>query len=74
MEELFDEILLPAVRSEIRKKLPPILKVKWLVQSRIVGPLAGFGLLECRYKEERYREIVAIRKTQLFDKFMRWEG
>jgi hypothetical protein len=74
MEELFDKIFLPAVRSEIRKKLPPVLKVKWLVQSRIVGPLTGFGLLECRYKEEGGREIVAVRKTKLFDRFIRWEG
>lgn len=74
MEELFDEILLPEVRSEIRKKLPPVLKVKWLVQSRIVRPLTGFELLECRYMEEGSREIVAVRKTALFDRFMRWEG
>ena len=74
MEKLFYKILLPAVRSEIRKKLPPVLKVEWLVQSRIVGPLRGFGLLECRYREERYRDIGAVRKTALFDRFMRWEG
>ena len=74
MEELFDEIFLPAVKGEIRKKLPPVLKVEWLVQSRIVGPLTEFGLLECRYKEEGYREIGAVRKTDLFDRFMRWEG
>jgi hypothetical protein len=74
MEELFDEILLPTVRDEIREKLPPILKVEWLIESRIIGPLTGFGLLECRSKEKRYREIVAVRKTALFDRFMRWEG
>lgn len=74
MEELFYEIFLPAVRSEIRKKLPPVLEVKWLIQSRIVGPLTDFGLLECRYKVEGYREIGAVRKTELFDRFMRWEG
>jgi len=74
IEELFDEILLPTVKDEIREKLPPVLKVKWLVQSRIVRPLRGFGLLECRYKEKGSREIGAVRKTELFDRFMRWEG
>ena len=73
MEELFDEILLPTVKDEIRKKFPPVLKVKWFIQSRIVGPLAGFGLLECRYKAEGDREIGAVRKTELFDRFIRWE-
>lgn len=74
MEELFYKIFLPAVRGEIRKKFPPILKVEWLIQSRIVGPLTDFGLLECRYKAEGYRGIGAVRKTGLFDRFMRWEG
>lgn len=73
MEELFNKIFLPAVRGEIRKKFPPMLKVKWLIQSRIVRPLTDFGLLECRYKAERDREIGAVRKTELFDRFMRWE-
>jgi len=74
VEELFDEIFLPAVRGEIRKKFPPVLKVKWLIQSRIVGPLTDFGLVECRYKAEGDREIGAVRKTELFDRFIKWEG
>lgn len=71
MEELFDEIFLPPVKDEIRKGYPAILKLEWLIQSRIVGPLRKFGLLECRYKGDR--EIEAVRKTELFDKFMKVE-
>lgn len=72
--ELFEEILLLPVKKEIRKALPPLIQVEWLVESRIVSPLEKFGLLECRYKDFKgYRELEAVRKTELFDRFMRWE-
>jgi hypothetical protein len=71
IEELFDEILLPKVKEEAVKTLPSVIEPYWIVRSRIVGPLKEFGLLGCRYKEDRKKEVEAVRKTALFDKFMR---
>ena len=71
MEKLFEEMLLPAVKKEIREVLKHFIGLEWLVYSRIVRPLRDFGLLKCRY--EANREVEAVRKTALFDKFMRVE-
>ena len=72
--ELFDEIFLSSVKKEIRKALPPLIEAEWLVESRIVSPLEKFGLLECRYKHSKvYRELEKVRKTELFDRFIRMD-
>jgi hypothetical protein len=73
MVVLFEEIFLPAVKKEIREVLPKVTFVEWFVESRIVRPLREFGLLECRYSKEENREIESLRKTGLFDKYMRVE-
>jgi len=73
IEELFDKILLPQVKEEVVKVLPSVIEPHWIVWSRIVRPLKDFGLLECRYKENRDREVEAVRKTVLFDRFIRVE-
>jgi len=73
VEELFDKILLPKVKKEVEKVLPSVIEPYWIVWSRIVRPLRDFGLLECRYKGNRNRGIEAVRKTGLWDGFMRIE-
>jgi hypothetical protein len=71
IEELFDKILLPKVKEEAVKTVPSVIEPSWVVRTRIVIPLKDFGLLECRYKVNR--KIEAVRKTELFDGFMKVE-
>ena len=69
--ELFRKIVLPAVREEIRQERIIIREIGWLLQSRILKPLINFGLIEGKIKKgEHVEDIVEVRKTPLFDKFM----
>jgi len=74
LKYLLHNIFLPKVCEDIRecKFAPP--EGEWLVESRIIAPLEKFGLLECELKKEKYysRTSEAI-KTELFDKFMKFE-
>jgi hypothetical protein len=73
IEILSDQILLPTVEEEALKALPSVISPYWVMYTRIVRPLRDFGLLECRYKGDRNREVEAVRKTKLFDRFIRLE-
>jgi hypothetical protein len=75
LEQLFHKIFLPEVREEIRdeirKERVNIREIGRLMELRIIRPLAGFGLITCKLKNEKYiGRVVAIRKSPLFDKFM----
>jgi len=71
MEQLFDKIFLPKVKEEI---LEEVKFVDLLVEIRIIRPLEGFGLLEViRKKEGYFSKVVKVRKSELFDRFVRWE-
>ena len=51
--------------------------VEGIVNSRIIKPLTGFGLIECKFKKEKYfSRIDEVRKSKLFDKFVvvEWRG
>ena len=50
-------------------------EITWLVESRIIEPLELFGIVECSYKEKvkNYLVIDKVKKTELFDKFMKFE-
>ena len=75
MAGLAPRIFLPAVMKEINTQLTsPYAKVEWLIRTRIIEPLEIFGLIECsRKKQKGYSEIEKIKKTPLFDKFMKFE-
>lgn len=74
VKDLVDTILLPAVRQEVIAELTKQMRIEWLLVARIIRPLEGFGLLECEYRKKEWRdEIVKVRKTRLFDKFVRKE-
>ena len=71
LENLDEKIILPAVRDEIREKILDYMFAEWLLCSRIIEPLAGFGLLECSYKgKEGQSNLEKFKKTKLFDKFV----
>ncbi len=75
IEKLPKKVFLPAVREEIDKN--PLLQrfPSWVLTSRIIEPLEEFGLLECQYKkDDLHSEVVKVRKSKLFDKFIvvRW--
>ena len=70
-EELEEEILLPTVRKEVREKLSDELRIELVLDSRILRPLEGFGLLKCKYRKTKWRlKIEKIKKSKLFDKFV----
>ena len=74
MKELFDKIFLPKVKEEILDICSPPRKESWVLEARIIRPLAMFGLLEVVKKTDDYRSrIKEVRKTPLFDEFVRWE-
>ena len=71
IEKLPNEIFLPAVLKEIREKVSEFIKTELVLGSRIIKPLVGFGLLECRYKGKKFlSQIDKVRKTKLFDRFV----
>ena len=71
IEELSDEVFLPAVLQEIEEEIVRHLKKEWFLIRRIIDPLVGFGLLECKYiQEEHFNRMDQVRKTPLFDKFI----
>jgi len=71
---LFRKIVLPAAQEEIRQKRIIIREIGWLLQSRILKPLINFGLIEGKIEKSKHVEnIVEVRKTPLFDKFMGFE-
>jgi hypothetical protein len=76
LEQLFHEIFLPKVRQEIRdeirKERVNIREIGRLMELRMIRPLVGFGLINCKLKKEKYiGRVVAIRKSPLFDKFIK---
>lgn len=74
MEDLSNKMLLPAVKDEVNASLTPYTSIEWILSTRIVEPLQGFGLLECSYIKKKWQsELATVRKTELFDKFIRVE-
>ena len=72
IEELTNEVFLPAVLQEVREGISARVFIEWVIGSRIIIPLVDFGLLECLYNKEEKTcsEIDQVRKTPLFDKFI----
>jgi len=73
-DELTDLILLDTVREQPEQ---PYLEKEptWQMKNRIVRPLVWFGLLERRDlpRTELWRDEFEIRKSPLFDRFVRFE-
>lgn len=69
-----DILLLPAVREEIGSYGYPNY-ARFACLSRIVSPLEEFGLLEFRKltRKEKLPSPIKIRKTELFDLFLKFE-
>lgn len=71
VDDLYYEVFLPAIMGEIEGEERSYLSKELFLVTRIIKPLVGFGLLECKYKQEKYlKRIEQVRKTPLFDKFM----
>jgi len=74
VENMFNKIVLPAVHDEIHHNEIVISNIGWLLRARILEPLIDFGLIEGKMEKGEYvEEIVEVRKTPLFDKFMGFE-
>jgi len=71
VENMFYEAFLPAIINEIEEVATEYVRKEWYLTSRIIRPLDGFGLVECKYKsEEKPSHIDQVKKTSLFDKFI----
>ena len=68
VEDMFYEAFLPSIINEIEESITSEYDRKeGYLTSRVIRPLEGFGLVECKYKQEKYlKRIVQIRKTPLF--------
>jgi hypothetical protein len=74
VKNMFEKIVLPAVQEEIRQEPVITREIGWLLQSRILEPLINFGLIEGKIKKSKHVEdIVKVRKSPLYDKFMSFE-
>ena len=71
IDDLYYEVFLPAILENIEDTLSEHIRKEWVIASRIIYPLVGFGLLECKYKQEKYyKRIDQVKKTSLFDRFI----
>jgi hypothetical protein len=71
VDDLYYEVFLPAIIHEIEEGLTEYIRKEWVVTSRIISPLIEFGILECKYKQEKhFNRIDQARKTSLFDRFI----
>ena len=46
------------------------MKIEWVISSRIIRPLEGFGLVECSFKGKGNLKSEKVRKSKLFDSFV----
>ena len=63
---------MPAVFKDVEEQMPSFVNMKSVVNLRITEPPANLGLLQCRWKKGvALAEVNVVRKTPLFDKFMK---
>jgi hypothetical protein len=74
-KKLTQEIFLPAVLNEINDDISEPKRLEHLAHLRIIEPMEAFGLLECEWEEDKFAlpQIVTVKKTSLFDKFMQFK-
>lgn len=73
INDLEQKIFLPAVRKEIINQSKVSWSIKGLFHTRIIEPLISFGLIEVvRSLGRSVFNVESIRKTELFDKFMKF--
>jgi len=73
IKEMEEKIFLPAVRREIMEHSRRPWDITGLVHTRIIEPLQSFGLIEVVSGSKLSGfNIEAVKKTGLFDKFMRF--
>lgn len=73
VEALYHLILLPKVIENIDMIDLPLLYKTIFIEARIIKPLEEFGLLECQRTEENYfSKIKTVKKTGLYDQFMKF--
>ena len=72
IDKLVKELFLPAVKKEIRAEIAERVGIEWTLYSRIIRPLEGFGLVECKYGKQNWRrsDVKKLKKTRLFDRFV----
>jgi hypothetical protein len=73
-----NEILLPGVREDVEAEIRDndFYRVSYLLETRIIGPLIKWGLLEGRYEGvegRNFKVLTAIRITPLYSEFLRFE-
>ncbi|MGD9782928.1 MAG: hypothetical protein AB7V14_12395, partial [Kiritimatiellia bacterium] len=74
---LAEEVLLPAVRSEVTAEIGgrPFWNVADLLRSRILVPLIDWGMLEGSYdhaESRHFKTLASIRVTPLYRDFLRF--
>ena len=72
IEKLVEELFLPAVKKEIGAEIAERVGIEWTLYSRLIRPLEGFGLIECKYGKQKWRwsDVKKVKKTRLFDRFV----
>jgi len=73
VNNLEGKIFLPAIRKEITNQSKVRWGIKGLFHTRIIEPLISFGLIEViRNSGRSVFNVESIKKTELFDKFMKF--
>ncbi len=74
LEDLYKQVLLPAVREDIRQTRATIRDTLFVLELRVIRPLVNLGLLEIvRRKDDFLKRIDTVKKTALFDKFIQFD-
>ena len=73
-DSIYCKIVLPAVLKEIQALETDYLKPSWIIKHRAIEPLEYAGLLDCRREKIKLSpEIVLLKSSPLYEKFIRFE-
>ncbi len=74
-KKIRQKIFLPTVLDDINDDISEPKRLGHLAHLRVIEPLESFGLLECKWEEDKFAlpQIIAVKKTGLFDKFMQFK-
>jgi len=73
-DSIYRKIILPAVLKELQALETDYLKPSWIIKHRAIEPLEYAGLLNCRREKIKlFPEIVSLKISPLYEKFVRFE-
>lgn len=74
LDESYRKLILPAVMEEVDYIAKGLIHPSFIIRQRVIEPLEYAGLLDCkREKVKLFPEIVSVRVSQLFKRYISFE-